>query len=142
MSKNGRFPATGCRIGRNTSRFLSGFTIQYGETGRLVAAPQAWGDVVLARKETPTSYHLSVVVDDALQGVTDVVRGADLFHATSVHRLLQQLLGLPEPVYRHHRLICDEAGHKLAKSTRSTALRELRAQGATAADIRRLIGLP
>jgi len=113
-----------------------------GETGRLVAAPQAWGDVVLARKETPTSYHLSVVVDDALQGVTDVVRGADLFHATSVHRLLQQLLGLPEPVYRHHRLICDEAGHKLAKSTRSTALRELRAQGATAADIRRLIGLP
>ena len=113
-----------------------------GETGRLVAAPQVWGDVVLARKETPTSYHLSVVVDDALQGVTDVVRGADLFHATSVHRLLQQLLGLPEPVYRHHRLICDEAGHKLAKSTRSTALRELRAQGATAADIRTLIGLP
>ena len=113
-----------------------------GETGRLVAAPQVWGDVVLARKETPTSYHLSVVVDDALQGVTDVVRGADLFHATSVHRLLQQLLGLPEPVYRHHRLICDDAGHKLAKSTRSTALRELRAQGATAADIRTLIGLP
>jgi len=113
-----------------------------GETGRLVAVPQVWGDVVLARKETPTSYHLSVVVDDALQGVTDVVRGADLFHATSVHRLLQQLLGLPEPVYRHHRLICDEAGHKLAKSTRSTALRELRAQGATAADIRTLIGLP
>ena len=113
-----------------------------GETGRLVAAPQVWGDVVLARKETPTSYHLSVVVDDALQGVTDVARGADLFHATSVHRLLQQLLGLPEPVYRHHRLICDEAGHKLAKSTRSTALRELRAQGATAADIRTLIGLP
>ena len=113
-----------------------------GETGRLVAAPQVWGDVVLARKETPTSYHLSVVVDDALQGVTDDVRGADLFHATSVHRLLQQLLGLPEPVYRHHRLICDEAGHKLAKSTRSTALRELRAQGATAADIRTLIGLP
>ena len=113
-----------------------------GETGRLVAAPQVWGDVVLARKETPTSYHLSVVVDDALQGVTDVVRGADLFHATSVHRLLQRLLGLPEPVYRHHRLICDEAGHKLAKSTRSTALRELRAQGATAADIRRLIGPP
>ena len=113
-----------------------------GETGRLVAAPQVWGDVVLARKETPTSYHLSVVVDDALQGVTDVVRGADLFHATSVHRMLQQLLGLPEPVYRHHRLICDEAGHKLAKSTRSTALRELRAQGATAADIRTLIGLP
>jgi glutamyl-Q tRNA(Asp) synthetase len=113
-----------------------------GETGRLVAAPQVWGDVVLARKETPTSYHLSVVVDDALQGMTDVVRGADLFHATSVHRLLQRLLGLPEPVYRHHRLICDEAGHKLAKSTRSTALRELRAQGATAADIRRLIGPP
>ncbi len=96
-----------------------------GETGIVAAHPQAWGDVILARKETPTSYHLSVVVDDALQGVTDVVRGQDLFHATSVHRLLQHLLGLPEPAYRHHRLIRDEAGHKLAKSTGSTGLREL-----------------
>jgi glutamyl-Q tRNA(Asp) synthetase len=112
-----------------------------GEGRRVVATPQAWGDVVLARKETPTSYHLSVVVDDALQGVSEVVRGADLFHATSVHRLLQRLLALPEPAYRHHRLIRDEAGHKLSKSTGATGLRELRGQGATSADIRRLIEL-
>jgi glutamyl-Q tRNA(Asp) synthetase len=112
-----------------------------GETGQILARPQAWGDVILARKDTPTSYHLSVVVDDALQGVSDVVRGRDLFHATSVHRLLQQLLGLPQPRYHHHRLIRDDAGRKLSKSTRSTALRELRAAGATVADIRRLVGL-
>jgi glutamyl-Q tRNA(Asp) synthetase len=113
-----------------------------GESGEVAATPQAWGDVILARKDTPTSYHLSVVVDDALQGVTDVVRGTDLFHATSVHRLLQHLLGLPHPVYRHHRLIRDEAGQKLSKSTRATGVRELRGQGVTPADIRRLIGLP
>src|SRR5262249_23841834 len=111
------------------------------ETGIVAALPAVWGDAVLARKETPTSYHLSVVVDDAQQGVTEVVRGADLFHATSLHRLLQQLIGLPEPAYRHHRLIRDEAGHKLSKSTRSTGLRELRATGTTPADIRRLVGL-
>ena len=113
-----------------------------GETGTVMAQPQAWGDVILARKETPTSYHLSVVIDDALQGVTDVVRGADLFWSTSVHRLLQNLLGIPEPVYRHHRLLLDDAGQKLSKSTRATGLRELRADGATASDIRRLVGLP
>jgi glutamyl-Q tRNA(Asp) synthetase len=112
-----------------------------GETGRIAAHPQAWGDVILARKETPTSYHLSVVIDDALQGITEVVRGQDLFHATSVHLLLQHLLGLPEPAYRHHRLIRDSAGHKLAKSTGSTGLLELRAAGAKVADIRSLIGL-
>ena len=76
-----------------------------GETGDVAARPQAWGDVILARKDMPTSYHLSVVVDDALQGVTHVVRGQDLFWSTSVHRLLQALLGLPQPAYRHHRLI-------------------------------------
>jgi len=112
------------------------------ESGQVAATPEAWGDVVLARKETPTSYHLSVVVDDALQGVTEVVRGTDLFHATSVHRLLQHLLGLPQPLYRHHRLIRDAADQKLSKSSRSTGLRELRNQGAAPADIRRLIGLP
>jgi glutamyl-Q tRNA(Asp) synthetase len=112
-----------------------------GETGAVAARPQAWGDVILARKETPTSYHLSVVVDDALQGVTDVVRGQDLFWSTSVHRLLQQLLGLPQPAYRHHRLVLDGAGGKLSKSTAATGLRELRAAGATPADIRRLAGL-
>jgi glutamyl-Q tRNA(Asp) synthetase len=112
-----------------------------GESGAVAARPQAWGDVIMARKETPTSYHLSVVIDDALQGVTEVVRGEDLFWSTSVHRLLQALLGLPQPVYRHHRLMLDAAGQKLSKSTRATGLRELRAEGATAADIRRLVGL-
>jgi glutamyl-Q tRNA(Asp) synthetase len=112
-----------------------------GETGVVAARPQAWGDVVLARRETPTSYHLSVAIDDALQGVTEVVRGQDLFWSTSVHRLLQALLGLPQPAYRHHRLVRDGAGHKLSKSTAATGLRELRAGGATAADIRRLVGL-
>lgn len=107
----------------------------------VAADPAAWGDVVLARKETPTSYHLSVVIDDATQGVTHVVRGSDLFAATSVHRLLQVLLGLSEPVYRHHRLILDAEGRKLAKSTRATGVRELRAAGATPADIRRMVGL-
>ena len=113
-----------------------------GETGRIDARPQDWGDVILARKDTPTSYHLSVTLDDALQGVTHVVRGLDLFWSTSVHRLLQVLLALPQPVYRHHRLIRDEAGRKLSKSTGATALRRLRAEGATPADIRRQVGLP
>src|SRR5882724_1690834 len=96
----------------------------------LMAHAEAWGDVVLARKETPTSYHLSVVVDDALQGVSHVVRGEDLQAATSVHRVLQPLLGLAVPLYHHHRLILDADGRKLSKSTRATGLRELRAGGA------------
>ena len=112
-----------------------------GDTGSIAAEPTAWGDVILARKETPTSYHLAVVVDDAAQGVTDVVRGRDLFPATSVHRLLQVLLGLPAPRYHHHRLILDAEGVKLSKSTSATGLRELRARGATAADIRKAVGL-
>jgi glutamyl-Q tRNA(Asp) synthetase len=86
-------------------------------TESIPADPAAWGDVVLARKDTPTSYHLAVVVDDALQGITHVVRGRDLLHATSVHRLLQTLLGLPEPIYHHHRLALDGDGRKLSKST-------------------------
>ena len=112
-----------------------------GETGAVVARPEAWGDVILARRETPTSYHLAVAIDDALQGVTEVVRGRDLFWSTSVHRLLQALLGLPPPAYRHHRLILDDACQKLSKSTGATGLRELRAGGASAADVRRLVGL-
>jgi glutamyl-Q tRNA(Asp) synthetase len=112
-----------------------------GQTGLVTAAPQRWGDIVLARKEAPTSYHLAAVLDDALQGVSDVVRGQDLFWSTSVHRLLQALLGLPEPAYHHHKLILDEAGNKLAKSTQSTGLRELRAGGAMPRDIRRMVGL-
>jgi glutamyl-Q tRNA(Asp) synthetase len=113
-----------------------------GETGIVTARPEAWGDVILARKETPTSYHLSVVVDDALQGTSDVVRGQDLFWSTSVHRLLQQLLDLPQPAYRHHRLISDAAGQKLSKSGKATGLRELRDGGASPAEVRRLVGLP
>lgn len=112
-----------------------------GETGNIAADPAAWGDVILARKETPTSYHLAVVVDDAAQGITDVVRGSDLFYATAVHRLLQTLLNLPQPRYHHHRLILDADGNKLSKSTQSTGLRELRAQGVSPAEIRRLVGL-
>ena len=112
-----------------------------GETGPVVADPAVWGDFVLARKETPTSYHLSVVIDDAIQGVTNVVRGRDLFHATAAHVLLQRLLGLPTPVYHHHRLITDAAGRKLSKSDRDTSLRALRETGATPEDVRRLVGL-
>jgi glutamyl-Q tRNA(Asp) synthetase len=112
-----------------------------GETGAVAADPAAWGDVVLARKDTPTSYHLAVTVDDAVQGITDVVRGNDLFYATGVHRLLQALLDLPAPRYHHHRLILDSDGKKLSKSTAATGLRELRAAGKTPADIRRMVGL-
>jgi glutamyl-Q tRNA(Asp) synthetase len=96
--------------------------------------------VALARKEIATSYHLSVAVDDATQSVTEVVRGQDLAAATSVHRLLQALLGLPAPRYRHHRLVLDAEGEKLSKSTHATGLRELRAQGVTPQDIRRMVG--
>ncbi|MGA0563960.1 tRNA glutamyl-Q(34) synthetase GluQRS [Ancylobacter sp. VNQ12] len=104
---------------------------------RLAADPLAWGDVVVARKDVPTSYHLAVVVDDALQGVSHVVRGADLKEATSVHRLLQVLLGLPEPLYTHHSLLLDPDGRKLSKSIGSESLRALRDNGATPEEIRR-----
>lgn len=110
-----------------------------GETGVLSAAPQNWGDVVLARSDTPTSYHLSVVVDDALSGVTHIVRGQDLFHATSVHRVLQSLLALPQPQYHHHELILDEEGRKLSKSDQSTSLSSLRKKGLSPADIRQMV---
>jgi len=112
-----------------------------GETGAVAAAPGAWGDVVLARKETPTSYHLSVVVDDALQGVTQVMRGQDLFWSTSVHRLLQALLGQPVPTYYPPRLVLDSDGRKLSKSTQATALRALRQDGAKPVTIRQMVGL-
>lgn len=112
-----------------------------GPAGRIKADPLAWGDVVLWRSDAPSSYHLSVTVDDALQGITHVVRGLDLFAATSIHRLLQELLGLPSPVYHHHRLIRAQDGHKLSKSNGDTGLAELRAQGLSSTDIRRLVGL-
>jgi len=109
-----------------------------GETGMVEARPGIWGDFIIARRDVPTAYHLAVVVDDAAQGVTHVVRGRDLFFATAAHRLLQALLGLPVPTYRHHRLILDGEGRKLSKSNRATSLRSLREAGATPADIRRL----
>ncbi len=101
--------------------------------------PARWGDAVFVRKETPTSYHLSVVVDDAIEGITHVVRGQDLEAATSLHRLLQLLLGLPEPRYHHHRLLTVD-GRKLSKSLRDKSLRALREEGLTRDDVLELIG--
>jgi glutamyl-Q tRNA(Asp) synthetase len=112
-----------------------------GERGTVAADPSIWGDFVIARRDVPTSYHLAVVVDDALQGVTHVVRGRDLFHATAAHVLLQRLLGLPTPAYHHHRLITDASGRKLAKSDRDTSLRSLREAGATVGEVKRMVGL-
>ncbi len=112
-----------------------------GRTGRIEADPSTWGDVILSRSDAPSSYHLSVTLDDAAQGITHVVRGQDLFEATSVHRLLQSLLDLPQPVYHHHRLVLGADGRKLSKSDNSTGLATLRDQGLAAGDIRRLVGL-
>lgn len=108
---------------------------------RIEAGPRDWGDVILARRDVPTSYHLSVVADDALQGVSHVVRGRDLFLATAVQALLQRLLGLPQPVYYHHRLINGPDGRKLSKSLAATGLTPLRNAGAAPDDIRRMVGL-
>jgi glutamyl-Q tRNA(Asp) synthetase len=105
----------------------------------VTADPKRWGDAVIVRKEVPASYHLSVVVDDARQGVTHVTRGQDLLAATDLQRLLQELLDLPEPVYSHHRVIKWANGQKLSKSNQDMGLRALRDEGATADDIRRVI---
>jgi glutamyl-Q tRNA(Asp) synthetase len=100
------------------------------DAGEVVARPERFGDVVLARKDAPTSYHLAVTVDDAAQGVSDVLRGRDLFAATDVHRLLQALLGLPTPRYHHHRLLAGPDGQRLAKRHGARTLAELREEGA------------
>ena len=118
---------------------------EYGEGDRpltIQADPSAWGDVLLARKDIPTSYHVAVVTDDAVQGITHVVRGEDLYQTTSLHRLLQVILDLPAPAYHHHRLLRDDAGRKLSKSTRSPTLRAARRDGVTARDIRAALGFP
>ena len=126
---------------------LAGAPLVFTELGadwsphEIAARPERWGDAVIVRKDVPASYHLSVVVDDAWQNVTHVTRGQDLFAATDLHRLLQVLIGLPAPLYHHHRLITDADGRKLAKSARDTSLRSLREQGCTPADIRRMVGL-
>lgn len=104
------------------------------------ARPERWGDVVLQRKDTPTSYHLSVVVDDATQGITHVTRGRDMEAATDIHVLLQFLLGLPTPIYTFHRLLLDAEGKKLAKSKGSKSLRDLMAEGWTPEDVKREVG--
>ena len=111
-----------------------------GETGLVACNPKAWGDVVLARKDIGTSYHIAVVHDDALQGITHVTRGQDLFYATSVHRVLQTILNLPQPVYIHHGLIPDETGRKLSKSAGDRSLASLRDAGVTAEEIRQEFG--
>jgi glutamyl-Q tRNA(Asp) synthetase len=111
-----------------------------GRTEEIEAMPLRWGDVVLARKETPTSYHLSVIVDDALQGVSHVVRGQDLEAQTDIHVLLQALLGLPTPVYQFHALIKDDHDEKLAKSRGSRALADIRAEGESAPSVRQRLG--
>lgn len=111
------------------------------EPTRHPADPAAWGDVILARKEVPASYHIAVVVDDAFQGITDILRGKDLEAATSVHRLLQTLLGLPEPRYFHHRLILDERGEKLSKSRGSETIRARREAGETPQELIAGLGL-
>lgn len=118
----------------------------WNETGEsapreIEAHPERWGDVVLGRKETPASYHLACVLDDAMQGVTHIVRGMDLYESTSIHRLLQEILGLPAPVYYHHKLILNAGGKKLAKRDPSTTLRDLRAQGWKVSDVRKRVGL-
>jgi len=109
-------------------------------TGRVAADPASHGDVVLARKDMPTSYHLAVAVDDAAQGVTLVTRGEDLFAATHVHRLLQALLGLPVPRWRHHPLLTDASGRRYAKRDRALSLRALRAAGHTPQAVRAMAG--
>lgn len=113
-----------------------------GLAGSITVDPAVNGDVVLARKEIPTSYHLAVTVDDALQGVTLVTRGRDLFTATHVHRLLQALLGLRAPRYRHHVLLTNSAGQRLAKRDGAASLRSLREAGHSPAEVRAMAGFP
>lgn len=107
--------------------------------GPVTATPEELGDVVLARKDTPTSYHLSVVVDDALQGITHIIRGEDLWHATHIHVVLQKLLGLPSPTYHHHGLLLDADGQRFAKRNKSVTLESLRRSGVDAPSLVRAI---
>ena len=116
-----------------------------GQTGKINISDQEFqaqvGAIILARRDMGTSYHLSVVLDDAAQGITHVVRGQDLFEATKIHVLLQHLLGVPTPIYHHHSLIRDDAGKRLAKRDDARALSKYRAEGCTPADIRAMVGL-
>lgn len=120
----------------------TGLVWQDQHAGDIVATPEKLGDVVLARKDTPTSYHLSVVVDDGLQGVTHIVRGTDLFHATHIHVVLQKLLELTTPTYSHHRLLTDKNGVRLAKRDKAQTIRSLRESGQTARQVIASLELP
>ena len=115
-----------------------------GETGHIMPHDlvRGVGDVVLARRDLGASYHLSVVVDDADQGISHVIRGQDLFEATQIHVLLQSLLGLPTPVYHHHKLIRNETGKRLAKRDDARAIKTYRARGKSPQDLREMLGLP
>lgn len=131
--------------GRSVLRFVETGCGPSGDTG-IIETDSRWmetqvGDVVLSRRDFVGSYHLSVVLDDAAQGVTHVVRGADLFDSTWIHVVLQELLGLPQPIYHHHRLIRDAAGKRLAKRDDARAIAQFRREGATPGDIRRMVGL-
>lgn len=112
-----------------------------GESGEVRARPDTLGDVILGRKDVGTSYHLACTHDDALQGITHVIRGVDLYFATHLHRLLQELMGWPVPIYRHHKLMLDESGKRFAKRDQSLTLRALREAGETPASIRQRVGL-
>ena len=112
-----------------------------GERGRIHADPGLEGDVILARKDVGVAYHLASVVDDALQGVTHVIRGEDLRDAIHIQRLLQALLGLPTPLYRHHRLILGPDGKRFAKRDGTGRLSALRAQGVRPTEVRQMVGL-
>lgn len=129
------------RLDMETAIAAAGKALFMDEKGaNLPVNPAAWGDVVVARKDIGTSYHLSVVADDALQGVTHVVRGEELRPAAAIHRLLQELLGYRAPIYHHHKHIKHEDGRKLSKSAGDTTLKALRRQGVSAADIRAMLG--
>ncbi len=139
LDMEGALSALHARLGDDALTFTE---LDSDGVARVVAAePERWGDAVIVRKDVPASYHLAVVVDDARQGVTHVTRGEDLFAATGLQRLLQVLLDLPEPVYSHHRLVRWADGHKLSKSNGDLSLRAMRAEGASAADVRRAIGI-
>jgi len=129
------------RVGKGALSFKEEGRGPSGEAGAITAEPGLLGDVILARKDLGVSYHLAVVVDDAAQGVTHVIRGEDLFAAAHVQRLLQALLGLPTPIYRHHRLVLRPDGKRFAKRDTAETLRDLRSRGVTPAQLRAALAL-
>jgi len=126
-------------VGRSVAAVPGPLVFEEDGDGTVRCVPEQFGDVVLGRKDTPASYHLCVTHDDALQGVTLVTRGADLKPATHLHRLIQALMGWPAPRYAHHRLLTDEHGRRLAKRDLAMTLREMRARGVTAAEVREMV---